>query len=151
MLRNISWELKLEADLDRLRSDRESVVAAMTGVRVGATIEATAASFCLAVTRLEDIELARVLLVEADDRVIPLGITGRAYLDWEVGVPVAFPQLAEIVAVTRSGSWWQPLADAVPRRTGRPIRSIHRAGRVRLRVDGLRAGVVGRDAWWRWS
>ncbi|HEX7443962.1 MAG TPA: PAS domain S-box protein, partial [Acidimicrobiales bacterium] len=111
VVRNISWELKLEADLDRLRCDRESVIAAMSGVRVGATIEATAASFCLAVTRLEDVELARVLLVEADDRVIPLGITGRAYLDWEVGVPVTFPQLADIVTVTRSGSWWQPLAE----------------------------------------
>ena len=111
VVRNISWELKLEADLDRLQSDRASVVAAMTGVRVGSTIEATAASFCQAVTRLEDIDLARVLLVEADDRVIPLGITGRAFLDWEVGVPVTFAHLAEIVDVSRSGSWWLPIAD----------------------------------------
>ena len=42
---------------------------------------------------------------------IPLGITGRAFLDWEVGVPVTFAHLAEIVDVSRSGSWWLPIAD----------------------------------------
>ena len=109
VLRNITRELKLEADLHRLRSDRDSVVAAMTGVRVGPTIEATAASFCRAVARLEDIDLARVLLVDSDEQAVPLGITGTAYLNWEVGVPIDFPHLKTVLEITRTGSWWLPL------------------------------------------
>ena len=109
VLRNITRELKLEADLHRLRSDRDSVVAAMTGVRVGSTIEATAASFCRAVARLEDIDVARVLLVDSDEQVVPLGITGTAYLNWEVGVPIDIPHLTTVLEVTRAGSWWLPL------------------------------------------
>ena len=109
VLRNITWELKLEADLDRLRSDRESVVQAMAGVRLGSTVEATAVSFCHAVTRLEDLAVARVLLVESDEAVVPLGITGEPYLDWQVGVPVGFAHLRDILEATRSGSWWLPL------------------------------------------
>ena len=109
--RNISRELALEADLDRLRCDRTSVVQAMNGVRVGSTLEASAASFCQAVTRLENLTVARVLLVESDSQVVPLGITGRAYLDWEVGVPVRFPSLGEIFDRTRQGPWWASLVD----------------------------------------
>jgi len=112
VLRNISHERKLEADLDRLRSDRESVVEAMSDVRVGTTIEATGASFCDAVTHIEDIDLARLLLVESDDEVVPLGITGRAYLDWEVGVPLTFPRLRGMLEISRSGSWWMSLSEA---------------------------------------
>ncbi len=112
VLRNISHERKLEADLDRLRNDRESVVEAMSGVRVGATIEATAASFCDAVTRVQDIDLGRLLLVESDEEVVPLGITGPAYLDWEVGVPLTFPRLRGMLDLCRSGSWWMSLAEA---------------------------------------
>lgn len=112
VLRNISHERKLEADLDRLRSDRESVVEAMSGVRVGTSIEATAASFCTAVTRIEDIDLARLLLIESDDEVVPLGITGRAFLEWEVGVPVSFPHLPGIIELCHTGSWWMSLDDA---------------------------------------
>ena len=110
--RNITVERRLEADLDRIRSDRESVLEAMSGVRIGATIEATAASFCDAVTRIEDVDVARLLLVESDEVVVPLGITGQAYLDWEVGVPLTFPRLRGILEMSRSGSWWMPLADA---------------------------------------
>jgi PAS domain S-box-containing protein len=112
VLRNISHERQLAADLDRLRNDRESVVEAMSGVRVGITIEATAASFCDAVTRVQDIDLARLLLVESDEEVVPLGITGRAYLDWEVGVPLNFPRLRGMLGMCRSGSWWMSLAEA---------------------------------------
>ena len=111
VLRNITRERKLESDLDRLRSDRQSVIRALSGVRVGATVEATAASFCSAITRLEDVDLARVLLVETDDRVVPLGITGQSYLDWEVGVPVTFASLGTMLEMTEAGPWWLPLHD----------------------------------------
>jgi len=109
--RNISRERRLEADLDRLRSDRDSVVRAMGEVRAGATLEVTASSFCQAVTRLADLDIARVLLVESDDEVVPLGITGPAYLDWEVGVPVAFDLLPLMLERTRDGPWWVPLTE----------------------------------------
>jgi EAL domain-containing protein (putative c-di-GMP-specific phosphodiesterase class I) len=109
--RNISRERKLEADLDRLRSDRDSVVQAMGDVRVGATIEATAASFCEMVARLEDIHVARILLIELDGAVVPLGVTGTAYLGWEVGVPLTMARLPELIEVTCRGSWWLTLDD----------------------------------------
>lgn len=112
VMRNISRELQLASELDRLRSDRDSVVRAMAGVRVGATIEASAASFCQAVTHLDDIHVSRVLLVEPDDCVVPLGITGPVYLGWEVGTPLAFGHLRELLDVTRTGAWWLPLGRA---------------------------------------
>ena len=109
--RNISRERKLEADLDRLRSDRDSVVQAMGDVRVGATIEATAASFCEAVAHLEDLHVARILLIEPDGTVVPLGVIGPVYLGWEVGVPVTMPRLPELIELTRRGTWWLTLDD----------------------------------------
>ena len=141
VLRNISHERKLEADLDRLRSDRESVVEAMSFVRVGTTIEATAASFCEAVTRIEDIDLARLLLVESDDEVVPLGITGRAYLDWEVGVPLTFPRLGGMLEMSRSGSWWMSLSEAAE--------TLPDAGPMIIRLfdEGFRS-VGFAPVWW---
>jgi len=117
--RNISRERRLEADLDRLRNDRDSVVRAMGEVRAGATLEVTASSFCQAVTRLADLDIARVLLVESDDEVVPLGITGPGYLDWEVGVPVAFDFLPLMLERTRNGPWWVPLTELLAGEGGR--------------------------------
>ena len=113
--RNISRERKLEADLDRLRSDRESVVQAMGDVRVGATIEATAASFCEVVAGLDDLDVARVLLVESEAAVVPLGISGPAYLGWEVGVPLSIPQMPALIELTSEGTWWLSLDGTGPR------------------------------------
>ena len=113
VMRNISRELRLAADLDRLRSDRDSVVRTMAEVRVGATIEATAASLCDAVSRMEDIDVARVLLVEPNGTVVPLGITGPVYLGWRVGVPLSFDHLSDLLDMTRMGAWWLPLEPAV--------------------------------------
>ncbi len=107
--RNISRELRLESDLDRLRSDRDSIVRLMSEVRVGATIEATAASFCEAVTRIGDVDVARVLLVEPDGAVVPLGITGAVYLGWETGVPLTSDGLPDLLDRTGSGAWWFPI------------------------------------------
>ncbi len=108
--RNISRELRLESDLDRLRSDRDSIVRVMAEVRVGATIEATAASFCEAVTRVADVDIARVLLVEPDG-VVPLGIVGPGILGWDIGVPLTFDHLPELLERTVDGAWWLRLDD----------------------------------------
>ena len=113
VLRNLGRERKLEADLDRLRSDRDSVVRVMADVRVGATIESTAASFCQAVIRLEEIAVARVLLIDPGGEVVPLGATSPLFLGWEVGVPLTFDRLGDLLDKTRSGSWWLPLAGPV--------------------------------------
>jgi len=113
VLRDIGRERKLEADLDRLRSDRDSVVKVMADVRVGATVESTAASFCQAVTRLEDIGEARVLLIDPGGEVIPLGTDGPLFVGWEVGVPLHFDHLDDLIETTRAGPWWLPMAEPV--------------------------------------
>ncbi len=110
---NVSRERKLEADLDRLRGDRDSVGRVMAGVRVGATVESTAASFCQAVARLEGTAFARVLLVDPHGEVVPLGTTGPLFFGWEVGVPLAFDRLGDLIEKTRAGSWWLSLAGPV--------------------------------------
>jgi PAS domain S-box-containing protein len=132
VLRNLGRERELEADLDRLRSDRDSVVRVMADVRVGATVESTVASFCKAATRLEDIGEARVLLIDPGGEVVPLGTTGPLFVIWEVGVPLDFEHLDDLVEVTRAGPWWLPLAGPVGEGLVLPevVTSLHDAGIV---------------------
>jgi len=142
--RDISRELRLESDLVRLRSDRDSVVRAMDEVRVGSTVEASATSFCEAAARLDDVEVARVLLVEPDDTVVPLGITGTAYLGWQVGVPVRLDHLPQMLDVIRDGSWWLDLDGVV---VGGPGSLIQPSLLDTLRSAGFRS-VGFAPIWW---
>ena len=132
MRRNISRERQLEAALDRLRSDRDSVVREMGEVRTGATIEATADAFCRAVTRIADLDVARVLLVESEEQVVPLGVKGPVYLDWEIGVPIESDLLPLMLDRTRDGPWWVPLTELLAAEGGRSrlIRPMLDAGFV---------------------
>lgn len=112
VLHNTNLERRLEANLDRMRTDRESVMEAMSGVRVGPTLESTAASFCRAVTRIEGVDVARFVLFESAERLVPLWTTEKSTLGWEVGVPIVVPGLPVVLERTRTGPWWLALDGA---------------------------------------
>ena len=119
----------------------------MSEVRAGETVEATALSFCEAVTRIDDVDVARVLLFEPDGSVVPLGISGPAYLGWEVGVPVTFHHLAELRALTEAGAWWLPIGTAGTGTTGPGGELIQSDYLDALRASGfLSLGFV--PIWW---
>ena len=73
---DVSEERRLRTDLTRVESDRASVVEVMRELRPAATLDATAWMFCEAATRLADVDVAAVLLIEEDDRLRPISESG---------------------------------------------------------------------------
>jgi len=124
MKRDLTVERRLEAHLGREQNDRLALVELMEKVRPAATMEATAAAFSQAVTALDDIDAARVFLIEPNGAIIPIGIVGPTILGWQAGEPLNLAQLDRIIEVTTAGPWWidllegsalpnQPEADAM--------------------------------------
>ncbi len=75
---DVSEEQRLRTDLSRVESDRASVVEVMRELRPASTLEATAWMFCEAATRLADIDVAAVLLIEENERLRPIAASGTS-------------------------------------------------------------------------
>ncbi|HEV2428068.1 MAG TPA: PAS domain S-box protein, partial [Acidimicrobiales bacterium] len=75
---DVSEERRLASDLTRVTSDRASVVEVMRELRPATTLEATAWMFCDAATRLADIDVAAVLLIDPDRRFRPIAESGTS-------------------------------------------------------------------------
>ncbi|MFI5036200.1 MAG: PAS domain S-box protein [Acidimicrobiales bacterium] len=95
---DVTAERKLESDLTRVRGDRDAVLDVMREIRPAKTLEATAWMFCDAATRLADIDVAAILLLERDGRLRPVAISGSNIFGSSEPFSTDAPEVMSMVA-----------------------------------------------------
>ncbi len=103
---NLTRERSLEARLRVQHRRHSSVLELMESVRAGPSLESTVAGFCDAVSRVDDMDAVRVLLLYPSGGIAPVGTTAPTGSAWDVGVPFDLPTLSQLLDRTRSGAWW---------------------------------------------
>jgi len=78
---DLTTERQLESDLSRTQADRSSFVEVMHAVRSATTVHATAYLFCEAAIQLPGIDLASVLLLQDDAKLLPISVSGTEFWD----------------------------------------------------------------------
>ena len=78
---DLTSERVLEANLTREQTDRAAVLEMMRDVRPATTLAATAYALCSAVTRVEGIDVACLMLLHDDGGLLPVGISGSTIFD----------------------------------------------------------------------
>lgn len=78
---DLTVERRLRADLDREQQDHQAIVSVMREIRQSDSLYATADAFCEAATRLSDIDVACVLLLENHGSMLPIAISGSDLFD----------------------------------------------------------------------
>jgi EAL domain-containing protein (putative c-di-GMP-specific phosphodiesterase class I) len=103
---DLTRERTLEARLLGQHRRHSSVLELMKSVRLASTLEATVAGFCEAVTEVDDMDVVRVLLVDPDGGMAPVGFAGAGPSGWANGVPLDLATLGQLLDRTRTGAWW---------------------------------------------
>lgn len=103
---DLTRERTLEARLQGQHRRHSSVLELMKSVRTAPTLEATIAGFCEALSQVDDMDAVRVLLLDPQGGMAPVGITGPTGSAWDIGVPLELTNLGQLLDQTRVGAWW---------------------------------------------
>jgi PAS domain S-box-containing protein len=105
--RDLTTERRLEADLTREVRAHWGIVELMKRFHVGDSINETVERFCRALTNLELVDAAAVMIVQGKGQLVRVGIHASPYLgDAEAGYDL-FQVPAWMLERTAIGPWWQ--------------------------------------------
>ncbi|MDO8388903.1 MAG: EAL domain-containing protein [Actinomycetota bacterium] len=108
---DLTRQRHFEQALSREHTDRDVALAVMREVRPAESLAATATALCQAVTRLDRIDAAIVMLVTQRGDFVPFGASGYVGVDIPLGQPIPVLQAEGIVNATQNGPWWVDLRD----------------------------------------
>ena len=98
--------------------ERAAVSAALSRLRPGPTLEATATAICEELVSLPGIDLAGVVNFLGPERAVPLALAGGADAPFAVSVPIPTPRAAHLYQQAQRGPW----ADVFENVAGDPLR-----------------------------
>ncbi len=145
--RDVTVLRRLEAALTQGQRDRGRIVDVMQLIRPAETLEATAYALCQAVTTLESIDSAAVLLVGDDGSVRSMASAGVALPGVEDGKRVSVADPSRLVARTSEGPWWLDLSKPVGASGKRFVTAAYELGlraaaNIPIRWEGRLIGVL---------
>lgn len=114
--RDLTTERELEGELARRHRDVDAVGSIMRTVEPLETLEATAAALCRAITAIDGVDGAFVVLLRPGEPSLPIGVAEELKSIADAVSPVRDESSKEVSERTARGSWWTDLRE-LDRRT----------------------------------